>query len=713
MGQSKTPGGADFRALFDHSPNPYMVLDRELRYVAANDAYLRATRSERDALIGREVFESFPHDPADPGNASARRLRESFERVLATGEPDVLAVIPYRVPRAGSEGVALEERYWSATHTPIFGEDQRVEFILQHTVDVTELHRLREAARSPSAEARPGASDPIEASVLGRAMHAEEANQTLSSELLHLRRLFEQAPGFMCFLRGPEHVFELSNQAYDQLVGHRPVLDRAIRQALPELEGQGFFEKLELAFTTGQPFVGRGLPVLLQRQPGSTLEERYVDFVYQPIVDPSGAVTGIFVQGNDITLQKRQELERGALLERERVARGEAERANQLKDEFLATVSHELRTPLNAILGWVRMLREGQVPAEGQPRVLETLERNARAQSQVIDDLLDVSRILSGKLQLKRERMAVAAVVGSALESVRPAAEAKGVTLRAELDASAQVLGDEGRLEQIAWNLLSNALKFTPPGGAIEVGVRRDGAAIELSVGDTGQGIAPDFLPHVFERFRQAEGGLTRHHGGLGLGLSIVKHLVDSHDGTVEAFSEGEGRGARFRVSLPAAPERPARLDSTPVSSAPRPPTPFRPELVGLRILAIDDDPDARELVRAILEGQGARVETADSAPEAFEAFVRSPPDLLISDIGMPGEDGYSLIRRVRALPAEEGGRVPAIALTAFTRAVDRARALTAGFRAHVTKPIDPAELTNLIASLVRLDDPRGRGSPP
>ncbi|HEU4534147.1 MAG TPA: ATP-binding protein, partial [Polyangiaceae bacterium] len=423
--------------------------------------------------------------------------------------------------------------------------------------------------------------------------------------------------------------------------------------------------------------------------------------------DPEGKVTGIFVLGNDITVQKRQEVEKAALLKREQAARAEAEHANRLKDEFLATVSHELRTPLNAILGWVRMLREGRVPADGQPRVLETLERNARAQSQVIDDLLDVSRILSGKLQLKRERVSLSAVVASALESVRPAAEAKGVTLRAELDDDARVFGDEGRLEQVAWNLLSNALKFTPQGGAIEARVRRDGAAVELTVTDTGRGIAPDFLPHVFERFRQADGGLDRQYGGLGLGLSIVKHLVDSHDGSVEAFSDGEGCGARFRVALPAAPERPARFDSNPAPGDPARAAPFRPELVGLRVLAIDDDPDARDLVCAILEGQGARVEAAGSAAEGFEAFVRSPPDLLVSDIGMPGEDGYSLIRRVRALPADQGGRVPAIALTAFTRAVDRARALTAGFRAHVTKPIDPAELTGVIASLVRLGDAR------
>ncbi|HEU4411709.1 MAG TPA: ATP-binding protein, partial [Polyangiaceae bacterium] len=418
--------------------------------------------------------------------------------------------------------------------------------------------------------------------------------------------------------------------------------------------------------------------------------------------DPEGKVTGIFVLGNDITVQKRQEVEKAALLKREQAARAEAEHANRLKDEFLATVSHELRTPLNAILGWVRMLREGRVPEGDAPRVLETVERNARAQSQVIDDLLDVGRILSGKLQLQRQAVSVASVARAALESIRPAADAKRVTLSAALDEGARAIGDEGRLEQVFWNLLSNAVKFTPAGGRVEVALRRDGASVEASVTDTGQGIAPDFLPHVFERFRQAEGGTTRRHGGLGLGLSIVKHLVERHGGNIEAKSDGEGKGATFRFRLPAAPPPPVSP-----SRAPGRDSRLRHELVGLRVLAVDDDPDALELMRAILEGHGARVETAASAADAFEAFRHSAPDLLVSDIGMPDEDGYALIRKVRALPPDEGGRVPAIALTAFTRADDRARALSAGFRAHVAKPIEPDELTGVIASLVRLSGNR------
>ncbi|HEU4407874.1 MAG TPA: PAS domain-containing protein, partial [Polyangiaceae bacterium] len=331
MGQSKTPGGVDFGAVFEHSPNPYMLLDRELRYVAANAAYLRATRSELGALIGRRIFDLFPHDPGSPDNESARQLRDSFERVLATGKPDVLALITYRVPRAPDDPSTLEERHWSATHTPIFDERGRVAFILQHTVDVTELHERRDASRRRESE-RPGeaSGSQIEADVLDRARHVQEANLLLEAERRHLRRLFEQAPGFVCFLRGPEHVLELCNQAYDQLIGHRALLDRPLRHSMPEIVGQGYFQLLDKVFTTGQPYVGRGLPVHLQRQADSTLEERYVDFVYQPIFDPEGKVTGIFVLGNDITVQKRQEVEKAALLKREQAARAEAEHANRL-----------------------------------------------------------------------------------------------------------------------------------------------------------------------------------------------------------------------------------------------------------------------------------------------------------------------------------------------------------------------------------------------
>ncbi|MGH9310622.1 MAG: PAS domain-containing sensor histidine kinase [Vicinamibacterales bacterium] len=320
----------DFKALFEASPNAYMLLDRELRYVAANAAYLRETASRLEDLLGRRILDVFPHDPADPVNESATRLRNSLERVIHTGEPDVLALIRYRVPQLVDGRVEVEDRYWSATHTPIKNEHGAVVYVLQHTVDVTELQRLREAAPPGSA-----AANQAEAGVLRRASEVQETNVTLDTERRRLRQLFEQAPGFMCFLRGPDHVFEIANAAYDQLVGHREILGKTIRDALPEVAEQGYFELLHRVFTTGEAYVGRGMPVFVQEHPGAPLTQKFVDFSYQPISDASGAVAGILALGYDVTMQKRQEAELGELLERERTAHVEAATAWE-RQRFLA-----------------------------------------------------------------------------------------------------------------------------------------------------------------------------------------------------------------------------------------------------------------------------------------------------------------------------------------------------------------------------------------
>jgi PAS domain S-box-containing protein len=327
------PLPVDFRALFQRSPNPYMVLDPQLRFVAANDAYLKVTGRRFEEILGRDLFDAFPHDPAHPNNKSATLLRESLERVVATGQPDVLAVIRYRVPRAGDGDSQTEDRVWSATHTPILGDDGRVAYVLQHTVDVTELQRLREAASDPAAAS--SGTTRMEAGVLERAREVQEANQSLQIERASLRRLFQQAPGFMAFLSGPTHVFEIANAAYYQLVGHRDILGKAVAEALPELENQGYINLLDQVFTTGDPFVGTRMRALLQREPGAPLSEVFLNFSFQPIVDPSGDTDGILVLGYDITQQTRQEAERNALLEREREARADAEDA-EARRRFLA-----------------------------------------------------------------------------------------------------------------------------------------------------------------------------------------------------------------------------------------------------------------------------------------------------------------------------------------------------------------------------------------
>lgn len=394
--------------------------------------------------------------------------------------------------------------------------------------------------------------------------------------------------------------------------------------------------------------------------------------------------------------------ERARLLERERAARGEAEAANRSKDEFLAMVSHELRTPLNAITGWAAMLLQGKLDEARTRRAIETIERNARAQAQLIDDLLDISRIISGKLRLTAGKVDVASVAEMALESVRLAADAKGVTLETSIDdAAGAITGDSDRVQQIIWNLLTNAIKFTPKGGRVTLRVVRSAETLTIEVADTGQGIDEAFLPYVFERFKQADGSPTRAKGGLGLGLAIVRHLIELHGGQIEARSEGAGKGATFVVSLPLQAPIRAHSGTTVAPSFDPKRDLLRPrEVEGLRVLVVDDEPDARELLKTVLESCRVDVTTAASAAEGFEQLKSLRPDVVLSDIGMPGEDGLSFIRRVRALPREDGGRVPAVALTAYARLEDRTRALLAGFNGHMAKPVEPNELLAMLSSL-------------
>ncbi len=426
-----------------------------------------------------------------------------------------------------------------------------------------------------------------------------------------------------------------------------------------------------------------------------------VSLTVSPIRDANGRIVGASKIARDITAQKQSERDLARMLAREQAARADAEAANRAKDDFLTTLSHELRTPLNAVYGWAAMLQKGQLDAATLHKAIDAIMRNANAQVQLIDDLLDVSRIATGKLRLGLQPVNLQAVVDAAVEAIRPAAMAKGVHLDLSLDATAPpVSGDANRLQQVVWNLLSNAVKFTPSGGRVEVSLRRVDSHLQVAVSDTGAGIAPDFLPHVFERFRQADSSSTRTHGGLGLGLTLVKQLVELHGGTVMAESPGPGRGATFTITLPPQgtgvrmfPDRSADSVLTlPMASA--------MALEGMRVLVIDDDLDGVHLLSIILEQAGASVQTAQSAAEGFAQLTAAPPDVLISDIEMPGEDGYALIGRIRALEPERGGRVPAIALTAYGRREDRLRAIAAGFSMHVPKPVDPTELVTLVASL-------------
>jgi len=418
-------------------------------------------------------------------------------------------------------------------------------------------------------------------------------------------------------------------------------------------------------------------------------------------------IYAVIAVAQNITARKHAEEERAKLLASEHAARAEAEKANRLKDEFLATVSHELRNPLSAILGWSKILRSRPIDEEGSAHGLQVIERNARVQLKLIEDLLDVARIASGKLDLNLRELDLVGVIEGAVEAVRPSAEAKQIRLQSTFGAVTGIVkGDANRLQQVVGNLLSNAIKFTPPGGQVDVCLRLDGDFAVITVSDTGEGISPHFLPFVFDRFRQEDGSTTRVQAGLGLGLAIVRNLVELHGGTVTADSEGSGQGATFTVTLPLTkvenrpPLSVAASGNAPLTASTQSES-RSPMLEGVAVLVVDDDRDNRELVKMVLTEHGARVSVAATAPEARSEIEREAPDVLVCDIGLPNEDGYELIRKVRSLAGTRGPTVPAVALTAYATPADHAKALAAGYQKHLAKPVEPSELLAAVAGLL------------
>ena len=525
------------------------------------------------------------------------------------------------------------------------------------------------------------------------------ASQQAMRESEHrFRTLFEQSP-LSIQIFAPDGRCVLVNRAWQELWGSVPedVRDYNVLSD-PQLESSGVGEVLRGAFA-GQTV---SLPPIYYdpAKTGRPGRPRWVVEQFYPVQNLDGKLLEMVLIQQDVTELKLAEQERGRLLEAEREARAAAESANRTKDDFLATLSHELRTPLNAILGWSQLLKMGGMEPDEFSHALDTIERNARVQAQLVEDLLDLSRIITGKLKLQAQPVDLPFTIDAAIDSVRPTATAKGITLIPVLDSHATpVMGDAHRLQQIAWNLLTNAIKFTPEGGTIQCFLTRGDAKAEFVVSDTGVGISPEFMPHIFERLRQADSSTTRRHGGLGLGLAIVRHLVELHGGTVSATSRGLGKGSTFTVTLP--------LVNTPRAVRPRPSNlPPRGDglggkpLAGLRLLVVDDEPDARELLGHILQGAGAQVKLVTSAAQALAELARVNPHVLLSDISMPDEDGYSLVRRVRTLPQQEGGSVPAIALTALARTDDRQEALLAGYQMHMAKPVEPEQLIEAVANL-------------
>ena len=512
------------------------------------------------------------------------------------------------------------------------------------------------------------------------------------------------APAMISIVRVPSMTIELANPAFRRLFRGRNLVGSHVSETGLD---DAALAILQRAYESGETLAYDELTVHGDFAANGQHEERVFNFTAQPLRNPAGTVDSVLTFAFDVTAHvearrviEAHEAERTQLLAREREARAAAEVASQAKDAFLATVSHELRTPLNAILGWTVTAR-AKAPPELE-RALGIVERNARAQARIIEDVLDISRIVSGKLRLDIQSVDVAEIVQAVIESVRPAADAKDIVVDLESTAMERVPADADRLQQVIWNLVSNAIKFTPKGGRVSVSVSASADDTVVRVTDTGEGIASAFLPHIFEPFRQADASTTRRHSGLGLGLAIAKQLVHAHGGTIRALSDGDGTGATFEVTLPFKPKsRPADVVSrAPSEAPPRPADGEELRLDGLKVLVVDDEEDARLLLKDVLSERGASVAEAASAHAGFSELERFRPDVIVSDIAMPGGDGYGLIRAVRKLAAERGGRTPAIALTAHARESDGERAFAAGFQRYASKPVDLDRLVSMVANL-------------
>lgn len=648
-----------FATLIEQSPFGTYIVDADFRVAHMSAGAMPPFKNVRP-LIGRDFAEVVRIIWTEP---TAGEIIDIFRRTLETGEPYVSPGLTEH--RADVD--AIESYEWQTQRITMadgqFG-------VVCYFFDTTRLRRTEAALRESEAQ---------------------------------YRMLFNSMDEGFCiieFLDGPhgplsDYVHVEANPACTDNTGIPNIVGRKIREMVPD-EAGGWVEIYRKVLLTGEP-------VRFERELVAT--GRYLDlsaFRIEPAERRQVAV--VF---KDVTEHRRFEDEREAHLINEQLLRAEAQTANRAKDLFLATLSHEMRTPLNAIVGWVGILRSEGCQEEDLKEGLDVIERNTHAQVQLIEDVLDVSRIVSSKIRLEMRPCELIEVINAGLDGVRPAAKARGIKLEVRLDpAASRSTCDPARIQQVVWNMVSNAVKFTPAGGTIRVSLSRDQSALMIAVSDTGQGIAPDLLPFVFDRFRQADSSTRRKFGGLGLGLSIVKHLVELHGGTVEAQSPGEGKGSTFIIRLPVEAvridedgEQPSKAEHHESSSDD--PAPGRPpvRLDGLRLLIVDDEADARRLLMKMLIGVGAEVTAAASAREALEAIAKSRLDVLVSDLGMPGQDGFDLIREVRKR-GHHPRDLPAIALTAFVHKNDAREALLAGFQVHVPKPVDPHDLTAAIAGL-------------
>lgn len=793
-----TPAGPDYAALFDVSPYPYLLLDTSLLIIGANRAYLQATGRKAD-IVGQAFFDAFPPNPDDPASTNMEVVRASLLLAIATKLPHNTAFLRYAVPRETAEGRVFEERHWSTVHTPVLNATGDVIMIAQNAIDVTGLYSFDHNAGL--AAVAPTLKDSATPENFNRAQMHEAMTRILNDERSYLSRLFDQAPGFIAILSGKNHVFQMVNQAYYDVVGRREVIGKPVWEALPDLAGQGFEAMLDGAFTSGKAIVARGVKATVKDVASGIPVDRYLDLMYQPLFLADGTVSGIFAQGHDVTetylaqqaqRDSEQRLQEGMLAGRMVIwdldlingqvrfsanskavfggdwtgvssvwdsivpqdmaklhaarnraiaersgyretvrlirpdnggilwldvrgtiacnaeglptavrgvsvditdrmrAEGDLREADRRKDEFLAMLAHELRNPLAPISAAAQLLRRSELDPAIVRKTSDVISRQVSHLTRLVDDLLDVSRVTRGLIQLTRKRLAAQEIVTDAIEQARPLIAARHHELTIDVPPAAiELIGDQKRLVQVLTNLLNNAAKYTPHGGRVKLSMAAEDDFVVICIDDNGIGIAPDLLPHIFDLFTQAERTPDRSQGGLGLGLALVKSLVAVHGGSIVANSAGNGHGSSFRVSLPRV------LDSAEDAAVAALDHVQSQVVRTLRLLVVDDNVDAAEMLGALMESEGHHVSIEYDPYLALQRARSEAPDACLLDIGLPGMDGNQLARCLRAMP--ELAYTTLIAVTGYGNKFSRERALAAGFDHYFVKPADPVALVALL----------------
>ncbi|MEO6486431.1 MAG: ATP-binding protein [Thermoanaerobaculia bacterium] len=687
----------DFERLFESAPSLYLVLDRDFRIVAATDAYLAATMRARD-IIGRPLFDVFPDNPDDPNATGTRNLRASLETVLRTGVAHTMPLQKYDLRRPDEQGGGFEERYWSPVNSPVFSGGE-LTHIIHRVEDVTDFVRLQQlqSQREKLSDDLRDRTETMRAELYHRAQEADEEKLQSSVAAIgklglipraNLYLLLMNAPAAVCIVRGRDQLIEFANAPFRRLTGDEEILGQPARMALRR---SALTQPIDDVLRTGQPAVAE--EIAMDRD--GDARRRFFNFIYQPMQGIEGVVDGVVLFGFDVTeqVESRRRLEELA---------DNLKRADRAKDEFIAIVSHELRTPMTSIMGWARMLELGGLDAKTQREAVDAITRSTRAQAQLIEDLLDESRIASGKLRLELRPLDLNAVVDASVTMIRPGAEARQVSISIEVaDDVLPIAADPIRIQQVIGNVLSNAIKFTPEGGRVGIRVRRAELNAMIEINDTGRGMSEALLPYVFDRFRQGDGGVSDRQGGLGLGLAIARHLVELHDGAISATSPGEGQGSTFTIRLPL-----QEAAATEFSSRDAGRDTALPPLNGIRVLIIEDEIDNRAVLSTVMKQCGGDVKCVGTASAAFPLIASWKPDVLIADIDLPDLDGCTFMERLRAASPAEGADTPALALTVLSRPDERARIRAAGFDVFREKPIDPVDLAYEVARLAASHSP-------